>query len=265
MEVEKINICQNCISAVTDTFCSFCGQKKYKRIDRKYIWDEVQYTVFHANKGLLYSIKSIIKNPGKTAREFIDGNRVNHYKPILLVFVLSGISTFMSFKVIGFDKIMKTYYSNQNGDTDFISNYMSFVSSYNSIIMLFFIPFFAIFTKLAFRKWGHNYYEHIVMNAFGLSCYIIISNLVIYPILYFVKNNTNLFMLITNLSILPVPFIMTWFYKDFYKDKKIRSIIWRVLLILFGVFICMMILTIAAIIIYVNINGPEILKSIQPK
>jgi hypothetical protein len=257
MEVEKENICQNCISAVTDSFCSYCGQKKYKRIDRKYIWDEVQYTVFHANKGLLYSVRNIIKNPGKTAREFIDGNRVNHYKPILLVFLLSGISAFISYKIIGLDKIMKISYSNQKASADFMSSYFSFVSSYNSLIMLLFIPFFAIFTKLAFKKWGHNYYEHIVMNAFGLSAYTITSILILSPVLYMVKSNTTLFELISSLSLLVVPFIMVWFYKGFYKDRSLKSIIWRVLLIILMVCISTIILGIVAAIIYILIHGKK--------
>ena len=59
--------------------------------------------------------------------------------------------------------------------SQFMNDYMSFTSSYNSIIMLMLIPFFALITKLAFRKWGHNYYEHVVMNAYILSFYTIIN------------------------------------------------------------------------------------------
>ena len=102
--------CLNCNNPVIENFCSNCGQKKYKRIDKKYIWDEIQYTVFHTNKGLLFSVKNILKNPGKTAKEFIDGNRVNHYKPILLVFVLSGIATLVSFKVLNLKPEMDAKY-----------------------------------------------------------------------------------------------------------------------------------------------------------
>lgn len=103
--------CLNCGNQITENFCSNCGQKKYKRIDKKYIWDELQYTVFHTNKGLLYSIKTTLKNPGKTAKDFIEGNRVNHYKPILLVFVLSGIATFLTFKVLNFKEIIENFFS----------------------------------------------------------------------------------------------------------------------------------------------------------
>ncbi len=59
------NNCLNCNHPIIDNFCSNCGQKKFKRIDRKYLIDEVQYLVVHTNKGFFYSIKNILKNPGK--------------------------------------------------------------------------------------------------------------------------------------------------------------------------------------------------------
>ena len=109
--------CKNCGTLITGNFCSNCGQKKYKRIDKKYLIDEFQYTVLHTNKGFFYTVKNLFKNPGKTTREFIDGNRVNHYKPILLAFVLTGISTFLAFKVIGINDMQaKAFTINQNND-----------------------------------------------------------------------------------------------------------------------------------------------------
>jgi hypothetical protein len=67
-------------------FCSSCGQKKIKCINRKYLWEEIQYTLLYTNKGLLYSLKKIARNPGKTAREFIEDDQASHYKSILPVF-----------------------------------------------------------------------------------------------------------------------------------------------------------------------------------
>ena len=144
---------------ILNNFCDNCGQKKFKKIDRKYIWDEIQYTFLHTNKGFLYSVKNIIKNPGETARAFINGNRVNHYKPILLVFVLSGISTFISVKIIGFEKIMSAFYAKETLNSEYMNDVMTSLKSYNSILMLLLVPVFALTTRLAFRKWGNNYYE----------------------------------------------------------------------------------------------------------
>ncbi|TCC86991.1 DUF3667 domain-containing protein [Pedobacter frigiditerrae] len=262
------NICQNCTLTIQENFCSNCGQKKFKRIDRKYIWDEVQYSLIHTNKGFLYSAKKIIKNPGKTAREFIYGNRVNHYKPILLVFLLSGISAFISFKVIGFDKIIKSYYASQHLNSKFMNDMLSFIASYNSFMMLILVPIFALFTKIALRKWGQNYYEHIIMNAYLLSFYTLLSIIILSPILYLLRNNVNAAMLISNSLILLGPVLQVWFYKGFYPEKSLKSIIVKVLLIIGLIILAyvtlIMLVSILAIVLAMFM-GPEFLKYFKPQ
>lgn len=257
--------CLNCNESITGNFCSNCGQKKYKRIDKKYIWDELQYTVFHTNKGLLYSLKNIIKNPGKTAKDYINGNRVNHYKPILLTFLLSGFSTFISFKLLHINDIMKEALTNSGMYSDAMSSYMTFISSYNSFLTLILIPFFAILTYLAFKKWGNNYYEHVVMNSYILSFYTIFSIVVIYPIYYLAKDNHQLFLSITMYANFIMPFILVWFFKSFYSNSKLKDIILRVLFIIGMLFIAYIVLCILVAIIFLIVSGPEGLKHLQPK
>lgn len=243
MELQIENTCKNCSQGISDNFCSSCGQKKYKRIDKNYIYDELQYTVFHWNKGLLYSIKNLIKNPGKTARTFVEGSRVNHYKPISLVFVLSGLSGFLSFKILGLGNIMKEQLAtNKSMSESFLNSYISFWTNYSSFIMLAFIPIIALFTKLAFRKWGHNYYEHIVMNAYGLSCYSVLSMLVTYPIMYLSKNNIQVFSLVMNISMPLILVMMVWFFKGFYPEKKLTTIILKVLAMFILPLLCLFVL-----------------------
>ena len=260
--------CQNCNLIISDNFCGNCGQKKYKRIDKKYIWDEIQYTFLHTNKGFLYSVKNILKNPGKTAKEFIEGNRVNHYKPILLAFVLSGISAFISFKIIGLKEIMANYYAEQHLNSAFMNDYLTIASSYNSIIMLLLIPFFAFFTKLAFRKWGHNYYEHIVINSYLLCFYTLFSILLVYPLMFLFKSNIEIFTSLTSLSMLSIPFILTWFFKGLYSDKPLKSVIGRVGLtiglMILGFVMLMILITIGGFI-YAMTQGPEGLEYLKPK
>ncbi|RZL66692.1 MAG: DUF3667 domain-containing protein [Pedobacter sp.] len=262
------NNCTHCNQLITENFCSNCGQKKYKRIDRKYLWEELQYTIFHTNKGLLYSIKNIIKNPGKTARAFIDGDRVNHYKPILLVFLLSGISAFISYKIIGLNEMMGTFYDQEKLNSPFMNDYMSFISSYNSIFMLLLLPCFALMTKLAFRKWGQNYYEHVVMNAYILSFYTLVSIILVYPILYFYKNNPEQIIPIVSMSMLILPFVLIWFFKEFYADKPLKSIIIRSLFIILWALVFFFLLVIAmgiAGFVYGMIKGPEAMEYFLPQ
>jgi hypothetical protein len=256
--------CKQCHEIITGNFCSNCGQKKYKRIDKKYIWDEVQYTLLHTNKGFLYSIKNILKNPGKTAREYIDGNRVNHYKPILLVFVLSGLATFTSYKILNLNEVTKTYFEQQHINSTYTSEMMSFMSSYNSLLMLLLVPLFALTTKIAFRKSGNNYYEHVVMNAYILSYYTVVSIFFIYPIMFFFRHSPDTFFTISQLSIFLMPFILVWFFREFYKDKPLKSIILNVL----GVMVLTLLGFLAFIIavgIFAVLTGPVALQSIKPE
>ena len=258
--------CLNCDNPIAENFCSNCGQKKYKRIDRKYIIDELQYSFVHTNKGFFYSLKNIVKNPGKTAKDFIDGNRVNHYKPLLLAFVISGISAFISFKVIGTREIMEEVYSKDNIDRTFMERYMTFMTSYNAFIMLLLVPIFAIFTKIGFRKWGHNYYEHVIMNAMILICYTVVSIMIVSPLIYVFGNNHTAFSAVMMLSILLIPFILVWFFKNLYDDKPLKSIIWRVLAIMFAMVIVFFIMIVLAVIIYFTYLGmyhPEVLETMK--
>lgn len=254
------NICKNCDQIITGNFCSQCGQKDYSRIDRKYIWNEMQYTLIHTNKGFLYSVKKIITNPGKTAREFIDGIRINHYKPILLAFVLSGIAAFISFKVIGLTEIMKEYYAKEEMNTRAVNDYLKFASSYASILMIILIPLFALTTKLAFRKWGHNYYEHVIMNSYILSFYTLINILIIYPIFYLFRDNADFIVNLSSWTMLTIPFILFFFFKEFYPDRKLKTIFGKVLLcLLFSILIfgVLILLSVIVGIIYAVIAGPD--------
>ena len=226
--------CQNCAQTFTDNFCNKCGQKQYKRIDRKYVTDELQYTLIHTNKGFLYSVKKILLNPGKTAREYISGNRVSHYKPISLAFILSGISAFISFKILDLATIMKKQAAMQQenvaAQTEFMDKFTEFYQSNSAFIMLMFVPILALFSMAAFGKWRNNYYEHTVMNAYGLSFYTIFTIIFIYPIYYIFRNNIEIFTKISFIGIVAIPIMMFWFYKNFYLDATVKSLILRILL-----------------------------------
>ncbi len=261
------NTCLNCDYSIDENFCRNCGQKKFKRIDKKYVTDELQYLLIHTNKGFLYTVKKLIKSPGATARDFIDGNRVNHYKPLLLAFVLSGISAFISFKIVGLNTIMREFYTGQHMNSPFMNDYMAVTSSYNSVIMLFLVPIFALTTWLAFHKWKNNYYEHIVMNAYILSTYTLVTIVFVYPILYLLRHNSNSFTTVASLVTLLVPFIILWFFRGFYPDKPLKQIIWRVLAVVgltLVAFSILMVILMVFVMVYVFMQGPEGAKYFLP-
>lgn len=228
----QIENCANCGNEISLKFCPNCGQKKYVRIDGKYIKDEIQYTLLHTNKGFFYSLKKIIQNPGKTTKEFLEGNRVNHYKPILLVFVLAGISTFISYKWLNMDVMMTEYFKNANLNKDSgnqVVESMSSLYNYTTILIMTFIPFLSISSLIAFRKQGHNYFEHIIINCFLYVLLLVFTIFIISPILYFVKDSGT-YIGITFLSFLIIPLLMIWQFRGLYPFLSWKSIIVKTIL-----------------------------------
>ncbi|WP_177765578.1 DUF3667 domain-containing protein [Flavobacterium sp. I3-2] len=251
-------ICKNCKNTISDNFCGNCGQKKYKRIDKKYIFDELQYTILHTNKGFFYSIKNILRNPGKTAREYIDGNRVNHYKPILLALVLGGITAFISFKILHSDKIVNDYYSHQFNVVkmneqmeNYMANFNKFYTTYYSLILLSTVPFFSLASYWAFKKWKFNYFEHIVLNTYYYIYYTLIG-IILAPIMYFLNSSNP--MLMTSLILVVTPFLLYWFYKGVNPEKHSSEIILNILkflAFLIPIFLVTYVILIILFVIYI--------------
>ena len=256
--------CKHCGSLITEQFCPNCGQRRFSRIDKKYIIDEFQNVFLQANKGFLFSLIKVIKNPGKTAREFIDGDRVSHYKPLLLLFVFSTISTFITFKLLHFDdELKKQDYNN----SELMADYMNLLTNYSTFINMFLIPFFALTSYWAFKKWGHNYFEHIILNAYFYVYYSFLTLVFIIPFSYIFKDNDSVNVITSVLTFLILPFIMTWFYKGVYIEKPLKPIIGRVLLTLFlffVIFVLFIIISIIIVTIYAIVYDPNILEYLKP-
>ncbi|TAE09043.1 MAG: DUF3667 domain-containing protein [Bacteroidetes bacterium] len=264
-----MEICRSCGEEIAVKFCSHCGQKAFHRIDKKYLWDEFQYTVLHTNKGLPYSVKNILRNPGKTAREFIDGNRVKHYKPLLLVFVVSGISTFLSFKWLKLNEAMRTVYAAKHMNSPMMEDMMTGLATYSSLLTLAFIPLLAIATFVPFKKWGHNYYEHIIINSYIYTAYTILLCLVIYPVMYFFRHDANIMVQFSTYTFLLVPPILVWFFKGFYTDKPLKSILLKVLaslgLALLMYLLTILIVVIVGIILAMTGSGQQAIQYVKPR
>ena len=126
----------------------------------------MRYYIFfrkNSNTNKVFSIKNILKKPGKTARAFVDGNRVSHHQPIGLAFILSRFSTFISFQFLNFKEIFTKSHT-QMGIPEHIANsILTWITSYMLLFSLALLPIFAIFTYIVFKKWRNNFFEHIVM------------------------------------------------------------------------------------------------------
>jgi hypothetical protein len=138
-----MNNCKNCNEPINGNYCSNCGQPaKLKRIDKQYIIHEIGDILF-ANRGMLYTIKKMLTNPGENVRRYITEDRSRYVKPITFVIVTSLIYTIINnfFKIKVKDYITQAD-AIEGTTTIFIMNWALIENpGYASIISVFLTAF----------------------------------------------------------------------------------------------------------------------------
>jgi hypothetical protein len=241
------HLCKNCKHVFEGNFCSNCGQKSHTvRLNWHFVKDELQYTFLHINKGLLYTAKQLFTRPGDTVREFIEGKRVQHYKPILLVFVLAGLNGLLT-HYLNVDKIFKLIDKNPSKKVPFTpAEVFEWVTTHYALIELLLIPLISLCSWLAFKKWGYNYIENIIINCFA-SGQRMIFGILVFPIL-FLLNNSDYLLIAQSILGLPVYALTIWLYIDLYKNKDLGERILRILLFGFNLVVAMILIMIPVVL-----------------
>ncbi len=171
-------ICKNCNTVFEGNFCNNCGQSaKTHKLNAHFIWHDIQHGLFHFDKGMYYSAKELYSRPGHSIREFIEGKRIHHFKPISLVIVLATIYGLLyhSFEINLFTTDEKEI---SKLDMD-VNNWMA---QHYYWLTLATIPIYTLGTFVSFRSQGYNYIEYFVLNTFKASQRLIL-HIVTFPIL----------------------------------------------------------------------------------
>lgn len=150
--------CLNCETLLIDKYCHKCGQKAdtHRITAKHFIMHDMVHGVWHLDKGMLYTLKQAIVRPGYAATEYISGKRVKFYN----IFYLSLI--IMTLMLISDNYLHSGAFSAGSYGSEKTSN------GYYKLIMLSFIPMFAISSFFVFRKLRLNFFEHIVLAGFTL-------------------------------------------------------------------------------------------------
>ncbi|MBO3100287.1 DUF3667 domain-containing protein [Gelidibacter pelagius] len=225
-------ICKNCEQNINGNFCSNCGQKsKVRRVDFKYLLEEIPNSIFQINRGFLFTLKELFIRPGHCIREFLEGKRKNHFKPLAFIiftstlYVIShyflGNQTFIDDAISGFKAGGKV----EN------SSIIDWISKNQTYVILLLVPFFSLASYLAFLKSKYNYFEHLVLNI-----YITGQQMFIYFIFSFIFDRNGLLILLPLLLGMAFNF---WAYFQFFSKKNTFKKVFLILLtyIIFAIII----------------------------
>jgi len=189
-----VKYCLNCGSKSDGRFCANCGQSTdTKKINFHYLWHDIQHGLLHFDKGILYTTKELFSRPGNSIREFLNGKRVNHFKPVSLVIILAGIYSLLS-HFFDLNLLSNFYELNGNGkDTEHLKTVIDglsyWISNHYSILSLFQIPVFSLATYFFFKEARYNYMEHLIINSF-ISAQKLILHIATFPIYYWVNKTS---------------------------------------------------------------------------
>lgn len=212
--------CKNCNQHFKGHFCNNCGQSAETHdINMHFLWHDIQHGLLHFDNGIFYTIRQLFTRPGKAVREFIDGKRVKHFKPISLVLVLAGVYGLLyHFFNINPGAVIQ----DSNPVKEYVSKFFEWYATHYGIVELIYLPIFSIASYLAFRKIKLNFAKHLVLNAFLIGQRIFV-NICLFPLLY-VFNGTKTFSKIETLETIIGIGIVFWTYSQFFTNQnKIKT------------------------------------------
>lgn len=165
-------ICKNCGQSFEGNYCHDCGQKaSVGRINRAYVFEEVLGSIFQVDKGFFHTVWALFVRPGRCIHDFLDGKRKNYFKPIPYVLTLSTVyfllvlltdqNTWLDDLISGF--MIGATEKNEAATTHPVVVWFSKNYAYTTLLLL---PVFSLASYSLFYKFGKNYLEHIVLNAY---------------------------------------------------------------------------------------------------
>lgn len=204
-------------------FCPNCGQAaNLKRIDRHYIVHEIEH-VLHLERGILYTIKELVINPGENIRKYLSENRSRLVKPVIFIILTSLIYTVISHSFHIEDEYMKYEGFEKSAIGDILKWTQSNYGYANILIGLF----VAIWLKVLFKKHGFNFYELLIM-----LCFVIGISMLIYAVFAIVEGifHVKLFKIAGTFGVLYI----IWAIGNFFEEKKIVNYVKALISFLLG-------------------------------
>ncbi len=212
--------CKNCNYIYQGHFCCNCGQSSdTHRLNFRFLRTEFQRGLLHFDEGILYSGKQLFSRPGHTIREYIQGKRVKHFKPISLVIILASLYGVMyHYFHISFVAATTNNSSEAGIDVVKLNEWMGTHYAWTTLLA---IPLYTIGTSIAFRKQGYNLVECFILNAFKASQKLFV-HLALFPLLLYFNGTPKMRMLSLILYLIDVVFIY-WTNAQFFNKLSLKK------------------------------------------
>lgn len=218
--------CLNCGTPLTGRYCADCGQAgATHRFTVGHLLHEIPHSIWHVDKGILFTLREMLRRPGTTLRAYLAGQRRSYFAPLSYLLLTAGISTFLLsvLHIMPFDQHdpRVTPQIRQLQD-EMLAPILKYMAWYQVLGM----PLLALPTWLALRRAGINYAESVIVNAFAIGTSTVI-NLVFIPAMYALSGTPG----VVWLSWVMMPVMLgyqTWVYAQLLRGTGLSNA-WRYL------------------------------------
>lgn len=171
--------CKNCNSTLnsTDNYCNSCGAKVIRnRLTIKNLLAHVIEQFFSYDNKFLKTFISLFRKPEDVIGSYINGTRkkyINAIQYFAIAITLSGLQMFIINKFFPDAFDMSSYYEGQKptpgfDQLEFNNKVAGITQEYQSLIMMFYVPFYALLSKIVFFNYKqYNYTEHLVIFLYA--------------------------------------------------------------------------------------------------
>jgi uncharacterized membrane protein len=191
--------CLNCGSSLTDgqNFCAGCGQRtSIHRLSLHEITHDAIHYFTHADKGIFSLLRELVMEPGKVAREYVEGKRVKYFKPLNFFLIVAGILVFMTSFFYSEDASRSKPFEERAAKAknaeereaylqvaERVNNVNKFTGKYSNFIYMLATPLAVSLFWLFYRKDRFSYLEHLVANMYFLGFIMLAYALIVVPLI----------------------------------------------------------------------------------
>jgi hypothetical protein len=180
-------VCGNCAASVAGAYCAACGQPAGRgRLTLRSVATRMVADALDLNRGLFFTFLELWRRPGGVARDYVRGRTVTYANPVKYFLVMGALTTLVYVQTGLAGRIAEQFAAGISaGSTGMIhpraEAVVEVINSYFTLFLAFTLPSTAAASRLAFRKAGYNYAEHLVFNTYigAQQCVLIVLALVL--------------------------------------------------------------------------------------
>jgi hypothetical protein len=166
--------CKNCRTTLIpeSNFCTACGGKIIRnRLTLKNLFEHFSETFLNYDNKFLQTFIKLFTKPEDVIDSYIDGTR-KKYADVISYFAIALTITGIEWYILNtfFPNLVDMSSIAIEGQEALANKNMEFIQSYISIIMMLFVPFYALMSKIVFFNLKkYNYTEHLVIFMYIIS------------------------------------------------------------------------------------------------